>query len=71
MRKVNRFYLIYVFYNLCMMYCVFISNNVYINLMIIILSFLVSLFAFGHVLENMNEKERKYTQKLVDFLSNE
>lgn len=52
-----------------MMYCVFLSNNVYINLMIIILSFLVSLFAFGHVLENMNEKEIKYIQKLVDFLS--
>lgn len=71
MRKINRFYLIYLFYNLSMAYCVFLSNNAYINITIIVVAFLASLFAFGYVLDNMNDKEKAYTQKIIKFLSNE
>lgn len=64
--KVNRFYILFALYAMLLGWCV-TNDNVYVNACVIYVGALLLLCGLAYVDENMNEKEKKFTEKLANI----
>ena len=49
-------------------YAVFFGNNVYFNTILLYFGFLGCVMAFAYIDEHENEKEHKFSEKIVNLL---
>lgn len=68
MRQVNRYYLVFGFVAAILVYAVFFSHNVYFNAILLFFGFVGSVTAYAYIDEHENEKERKFSKKIVNWL---
>ena len=64
--KVNRFYILFALWIMLLGWCV-TNENVYINAFVLFFGFLFLLCGFAYIVENKNEKEKKFTEKLENI----
>ena len=64
--KVNRFYIVFALWATLLGWCV-TNENVYVNGFVLFFGFLSLVCALAYVIENKNEKEEKFTEKLVNI----
>lgn len=63
--RVNRFYILFALWAILLGYCAFISTNVYFNAIAIFGGFCALVLGVAYVLDNMNEKEKKFFNKIA------
>lgn len=64
--KVNRFYIVFALWAILLGWCV-INENVYVNGFVLFFGFLFLVCGLAYVIENKNEKEEKFTEKLANI----
>ena len=68
MKQVNRYYLVFGVWGIILAYAVFFSHNVYFNAILLFFGFLGGVIAYAYIDEHENEKERKFSEKIVNLL---
>lgn len=64
--KVNRFYILFALWATLLGWCV-TNENVYVNALVLLFGFLFLVCGLAYVIENKNEKEEKFTEKLANI----
>ena len=68
MKQINRYYLVFGFVAAILAYAVFFSHNVYFNAILLFFGFLVCVTAYAYIDKHENEKERKFSEKIINLL---
>lgn len=68
MKQINRYYLVFGVWCAILAYAVFFGNNVYFNTILLYFGFLGCVTAFAYIDEHENEKELKFSEKIVNLL---
>lgn len=68
MKQMNRYYLVFSAWCTILAYAAFFSNNVYFNVFLLFFGFLGCVTAYAYINEHENEKERKFSEKIVNLL---
>lgn len=68
MKQINRYYLVFGAWCAILAYAVFFSNNVHFNAILLFFGFLGGVTAYAYIDKHENEKERKFSEKIVNLL---
>ena len=63
--KVNRFKVLYAVWVFLLVYCTFVSTNVYFNVCAVFGGYCALILGFAYVLYNMNEKEKRFFNRIA------
>ena len=68
MKQINRYCLVFGVWCAILAYAVFFGKNVYFNTILLYFGFLGCVTAFAYIDEHENEKEHKFSEKIVNLL---
>lgn len=65
MEKINRFKVLFALWAILLGYCAFINTNVHFIVIAVFFGYCALVLGFAYVLDNMNEKEKRFFNKIV------